>query len=414
VKTFTRIILGYVLVLAVSGYFVVYSALDTLKPGMRQSAEETLVDTANLLASLVSAELINGTLNSGDFAQRMAEYSALRFNADIWGVTKYQPNHRIYVTDHEGQVVFDSAGLALGADYSRWNDVYRTLRGEYGARTTAERPGDPGSTVMYVAAPVMDGADIIGVLTVGKANQSMQPFVEKAEQKIWLGGAIALLGALCAALAIAWWNTRSVRLLQRYADEVSNGKRVQLPPVSEPELATLGTALEAMRERLDGKSYFGQYVQSLTHELKSPLWSIISAGELLDGEVDAADRRKLVSNVLGEAQRIQQIIERLLNLAQIEQRQGLDQQQPCALNAMLSELLTSRAVAITACALNVDTQIATNAVFNGDPFLLKHALDNLLDNALHFSPSGGLLNLTVFRSHDQWTAPWLNSAQATP
>ena len=76
---------------------------------------------------------------------------------------------------------------------------------------------------------------------------------------------------------------------------------MQLPPVSEPELATLGTALEAMRERLDGKAYVEQYVQSLTHELKSPLSSIISAGELLDGEVDAAP---------GVERRAQQLLER--------------------------------------------------------------------------------------------------------
>jgi two-component system sensor histidine kinase CreC len=44
------------------------------------------------------------------------------------------------MTDAQGRVVFDSAGLAVGQDYSRWNDVWLTLRGEYGARSTQSHP----------------------------------------------------------------------------------------------------------------------------------------------------------------------------------------------------------------------------------------------------------------------------------
>ncbi|MDI5677446.1 hypothetical protein MJL30_38180, partial [Salmonella enterica subsp. enterica serovar Anatum] len=40
---------------------------------------------------------------------------------------------------------------AVGQDYSRWNDVWLTLRGQYGARSTAKDAADPNSTVMYVA-----------------------------------------------------------------------------------------------------------------------------------------------------------------------------------------------------------------------------------------------------------------------
>ncbi len=61
------------------------------------------------------------------------------------------------MTDAQGRVVFDSSGLAVGQDYSRWNDVWLTLRGKYGARSTQSNPDDAESTVMYVAAPV-DGA----------------------------------------------------------------------------------------------------------------------------------------------------------------------------------------------------------------------------------------------------------------
>ena len=59
----------------------------------------------------------------------------------------------------------------VGKDYSRWNDVYLTLRGRYGARSTRERPERRASSVMHVAAPIRDGDKIVGVLTVAKPNR---------------------------------------------------------------------------------------------------------------------------------------------------------------------------------------------------------------------------------------------------
>ncbi|MEE1721392.1 hypothetical protein RIM93_34830, partial [Pseudomonas aeruginosa] len=62
---------------------------------------------------------------------------------------------------------FEFLGL-LRSPTTRWNDVWLTLRGQYGARSTLQNPADPESSVMYVAAPIMDGSRLIGVLSVGK------------------------------------------------------------------------------------------------------------------------------------------------------------------------------------------------------------------------------------------------------
>ena len=81
---------------------------------------------------------------------------ARRFKADIYGVEKTRVELRATVMDRWGKVVFDSRGAELGADHSRWHDVFLALRGEYGARTTADIDGDPRTSVMYVAVPIHD------------------------------------------------------------------------------------------------------------------------------------------------------------------------------------------------------------------------------------------------------------------
>src|SRR5690606_23690406 len=121
--------------------------------------------------------------------------------------------YHVYMTDAQGRVVFDSAGKAPGQDYSRWNDVWLTLRGKYGARSTAAHPDDPESTVMYVAAPIIDRGSIIGVLSVGKPSLAMAPVIHRSERRIlWAGGALLGIALLIGAIVV-WWINRSIGLL---------------------------------------------------------------------------------------------------------------------------------------------------------------------------------------------------------
>ena len=250
-----RIFLVYFLFVGLAGWFVLSTVMDEIRPGVRQSTEETLVDTANLLAEILRDEVKAGRLQQSRLPALLQAYGQRQPQAQIWGVEKTQVNHRIYVTDANGIVLLDSTGAAVGQDYSRWNDVLRTLRGEYGARSTKEDPNDPDSSVMYVAAPIMDGAQIIGVVSVAKPNRTLQPYIERSEQRLaWLGGGLIVLGLLIGAL-LSWWLSAALRKLTRYAQAVSAGQRAELPCVRGGELAQLAEAIERMRTELEGKAY---------------------------------------------------------------------------------------------------------------------------------------------------------------
>src|SRR5690606_28976166 len=138
-------------------------------------------------------------------------YGQRRPQAQIWGVEKQAVSHRVYVTDARGIVLLDSTGSAVGQDYSRWNDVYLTVRGQYGARTTREDPADENSSVMHVAAPIRDGGQIIGVVSVAKPNQSLQPYIERSQRRLgWLGAGLIGLGLLIGGV-LSWWLSGSLR-----------------------------------------------------------------------------------------------------------------------------------------------------------------------------------------------------------
>jgi two-component system sensor histidine kinase CreC len=267
---------------------------------------------------------------------------------------------------------------------------------------------------MHVGAPIRDNGQIIGVVTVAKPNSSLQPYVDRTERRLlaWGAGLIGL-GLLFGAL-LSWWLSAALRRLTAYAQAVSEGRRVEVPHYRGGELEQLATAVEQMRTQLEGKAYVERYVHTVTHELKSPLAAIRGAAELLQDEMPLAQQQRFVSNIDSESARMQQLIERLLNLALVEQRQGLEERVAVPLAPLLEELLNAQSARIERKQLQIEQRIAPGLSLLGEPFLLRQALGNLLENALDFTPSHGILRFTAEHVGQQIDFKLFNQAEPIP
>ncbi len=374
-------------------FFMVF--MNSLKPGFRQSTEDTLVDTANLLAEIVAEETYHQALGNGQFALAMAQFKQRHFAATIGALTKREPSLQVYITDQRGIVLYDSTGQHNGADFSRWNDIYLTLQGRYGVRSTLANPEDSLSSVMHVAAPIYHQQQLIGVITVKKPNLSVQPFFQAAQQELTRKGLWLLLLALLAGLLLSIWLSRSIRLLAHYAEQVSHGKNAKMPHIYGVELEQLARAMTTMKTELEGKQYVERYVQTLTHQLKTPLAAIIGAAELLDEPMPETQRARFISNIRLEAERMQQIVQRMLALADLENRATLERLEPINVAALLAEALHSQAIHLQKKALDVDLQSPTEIIVAGERFLLLQALNNLLDNAIDFATAQSRLEIKI-------------------
>ncbi|HEY2345904.1 MAG TPA: two-component system sensor histidine kinase CreC [Xanthomonadaceae bacterium] len=390
-----RIFLGYFLIVGIAAWLVLRVFVGEIKPGVRQAMEDNLIDTANVLALLATDDMVSGHIGDGAFSRRVNELAHRDVHARIWGFRKDALDYRVYVTDAKGIVVFDSAGTDVGHDFSRWNDVYLTLRGRYGARSTRTDPDDEESSVMHVAAPIRDHDRIIGVLTVAKPNRTLAPFIAASQNAIVRWGVLLMGAAFAIGLLVSLWFARELGRLQRYARAVTAGERA-LAPRGAGEFGELGGALETMRERLDGKQYVEDYVHSLTHEMKSPLAAIRGAAELLQDPLPEADRRRFAGNVLDHSQRLASMVDMALALAAVEHRQAIENPEAFDLAALAREAAADfeTMVAEAAIALRVDAQGDAITIV-GDRFLVGQAVRNLLRNAIEFSPRGGAIDLAL-------------------
>ena len=387
-----RLLLGYFLIVAVAGYFVLSIFVQEVKPGVRRATEGTLVDTANLLAQIARLDMQHADVVHGQLAQAFAQLNQRPIGANIAGIRKDRSEYHVYLTDQQGKVIFDSSGKALGQDYSRWNDVYLTLLGQYGARSTRSDPQDENSSVMYVAAPVMDQGKIIGVLSVGKPNSTMAPVIKRSERRILWAGALLLGIALLIGLGFVWWINRSIGRLVHYADGVAKGESAPLPKMGGHELTQLAQALDSMRVKLEGKAHIEQYVHTLTHELKSPLAAIRGAAELLQEQPPAATAQRFLTNIEQQSARIQQLVDKLLVQARLESRPGLELA-PLAMATLVRQAVAGKEAQAERRSVLLQVNVAEEITLSGDGLLISQALTNLLDNALDFTPPGGSISV---------------------
>ncbi|HEY6898399.1 MAG TPA: two-component system sensor histidine kinase CreC [Rhodocyclaceae bacterium] len=388
-KLWARVFLGYFLVVGIAGWFVLRVFVAEVKPGVREAVEEVMVDSVHLVAELAAADLKAGRIQDGAFARSIEAYSRRTVSAPIWGREKQSLDFRIYVTDAKGIVRFDSDGEAVGQDYSRWRDVALTLAGRYGARATRDDPDDETSSVLFVAAPIVDQGRIIGVATVAKPVSALAPIIARGERSVFRHGALLLAATLLVGSLFTIWLTLSMNRLLRYARALARGEKPALPHRGRDEIGELARALESMRAELDGRAYVERYVEHLTHEMKSPLAAIRGAAELLAEPLPEADRLRFSGNITAQGARLQDMIDKLLRLAQLEHKAGLEAPRPVTVDSLFAELQPQFESAAAQRGVRLEWQGAAGLTVRGDAFLLTQALANLVDNAIAFSPAGG-------------------------
>ncbi len=392
-----RIFLLYLAIFAVCFYYATDWIWTTLRTRYLESVEEPLVDAANLIAAQVEREMARPDFSYAALQSTLTRAHARPLAAQIYGLDKRAVDLDLYLTDATGQVLLDTRRpSAVGEDYSTFHDVSLTLAGQYGVRTSRRDPADPFSTVLYIGAPIYRDGKIVGVLTLAEPTVSIEAFLHLARPAFVRAGLLTLCIVALLSLAVSYGLTGPIRRLARYAEGIHQGKHPPFPRLGRSEIADLGEALRRMQETLEGRRYAEEYVTTLTHELKSPLSAIRGAAELLqDEEMPPLERARFVANVRTESERIAQIVERMLDLAKLENRREKPEMEEVDLNALLRTVAESHAAQLAQRGVEMKISAAEGLTVAGNPFLLHQAVENLVQNAIEWSPEGGTVTASA-------------------
>jgi two-component system sensor histidine kinase CreC len=376
-KIRTAIFVVYVGASAVGFALLMGTVLRDVRLRYIESMRRTMGDTAVFLAALAG----EGPRVESPWAERL---SVIPPTAGLL---------RVFANDVEDRVVFDSAEASDVGQTYRW-----PMRGggpaaseNYSLQNVAEVDGE-----LRVRAPVRRAGELVGWVGVGRPLGAITEGVTEARWRLATYSGVIAVAMVCAGWWIASRLTHSLERLTAYAEAVRDGNAAMPPASRAKEIATLGRAFEEMRVTLEGKAHVERYAQALAHEFKAPLTAIRGAAELLSEDLPFDERRRFVGNLRAESDRLQLIVERLLELSALEARRAGDAlegkidlagvvERVCNAESRVAEL---KGVAL-ACGATGGVHVC------GEEFLLGQAVGNLVQNALAFTPSGGSVMVTV-------------------
>lgn len=390
---FIRIWLLFTVILICGGMLLVQQFQEQIKPNTRRVMEDLLADNANVISALIAKDVANGQVQTKAFNERMQTVMERELSGKIWSIDKTAVQQRMYITDDKGIVLYDSLGKYVGEDFSQWNDVYLTLRGRYGARSSLDPTNDKVRlSVMHVAAPIVYKGELIGVVSLGKPSASIQPFIDTAEKEVWHLAMWYLFFGWIACGLISWWLSYNINQVRRFA--------LALAPTSEQprfwlskELNDLTQAIATMRTQLEDQAYVEQYVSTLTHELKSPLAGIRAGAELLQDPLPLPDQQHFANNIVEQADKLHSLIQRMLLLMRLEKSQNTTKQEHIDMPSLLADVVQQRHNMCMSKDVNITQSGNLNPNLQGDVFWLQQAIGNVLDNALDFCDEGSTIKL---------------------
>ncbi|CAG0932783.1 MAG: Sensor histidine kinase GlrK [Rhodocyclaceae bacterium] len=210
-----------------------------------------------------------------------------------------------------------------------------------------------------------------------------------------------LFAAIPVTLGIALWFRAIISSQLRQVDrairtigraEYSDGVTVTGPQ----DLAYLGRRLDWLRRRLaELEEQKNRFLRHVSHDLKTPLTAIREGAQLLGEGVSGplSEQQKTIIDIIDQnSRRLQQLIEELINYQQAGFAAGSIDPQPVALDVVCTQVLRTHRLVAAARAIRFERKLAPVLV-EGDADKLRVVLDNLVTNAIKYSPREGVIRV---------------------
>lgn len=355
-----------------------------------------------LVAALVALPLIRGvSISRGqETLGRLADLTARSIDSRDLS----RPDNRLLppglvralqASQVEGYLITPEGGEVPGLTAA---DVDAVLAGQpISGETEVRQPGIGAAVLIYEGRALASGGAVVLQQTMSAAGAGLSDVLSRFAFALILGLLFASLVGYLAARRL----TRPLREVREGAHALAEGQRdVVLEPSGPAEVADLAEAINVLNAALNNsEGRQREFLLSVSHELRTPLTAVKGYAEALaDGVVTGDDVSRTGAVVATEAQRLDRLVNDLLELARL----GAVNFRIDVIETSVNELMAETCEVWTdRCSREgVTLQCAWPAeplVMSTDPMRVRQILDNLLENALRVTPTGGRIEVAVER-----------------
>ncbi|XHO92344.1 stimulus-sensing domain-containing protein [Azospirillum sp. A26] len=302
-------------------------------------------------------------------------------------------------------------------------DVERALVGEAAATVwRVDGAGGDPELLLTVAVPVQRYREVLGAVLLTRGGGEIDRAIRSVRFDILRVFGVALLVTIGLSFYLAGTIARPIRRLAQAADRLrtSHGRHAEIPDLTRrgDEIGELSGVLREMTDALWTRmDAIERFAADVAHEIKNPLTSLRSAVETAERVSDPRHRDRLMAIIADDVQRLDRLISDISNASRLDAELSRAEPEPVDIGLLLTMLAELRQTVAATLDERVaagdgdgedggtrpprvvlDLPAAERLVVPGLEGRLTQLFQNLIDNALSFSPPGGTVRLTARRS----------------
>ena len=361
---------------------------------------------AALLTGLVSSNLYAQRTRQASLATEKLAASAAPFfaSADLDGLTDMLDSAaadvegRILLIDGSGKIQLDTLSLLEGTR-TRTDEVITVLSGEESHAYGIHPLTVEGEYAALCAAAMMHDGEIIGAVLISTPVTELREAIQTVEKQLMTVFIVVAAAALIAALIFAFTLTAPIKALTSTIRRMGRGDlSARVKVRASGELKALADSYNAMAEKIENFDQSrSQFVQNASHELKTPLatMKILLENLIYQPDMPQELRAEFMQDMNHEIDRLSGIITDLLTLTQMDSQAAALKLEKMNLTELCEETLHALQPTAEKARLTLTAELAPDVTINGDASKLGQVVYNLIDNAVKYTPEGGIVTVTL-------------------
>lgn len=361
------------------------------RSSLREMFDDALTRRATSIAPEIAKSLPNLTQDELDFAVMR---SSLRVQFSAFRVALVGPHGELaspsplewppaaFVAAREAQAKNEPVITQMAVDWFR-------------------EPDDQRSASSMIAVPIQSSTGERWTLLFARSDRLLLEQQRLLARAMLISGMLGLFATVISAWYVAGVAVQPLKAARRIANQLTpqtlaTGIRDDSAP---REIQQLAAALDDARSRMH-QAFEAQerFLSNISHEIKTPIATLLVESQTLDRNELPKTGIQFVRSVEEEMRKLGKLVESFLTLTRVKDGKGLARAELVPINELVLDSVSHCSAMARQYAVKLKPELATHddhidAAISGDPELLRTMLDNLVRNAIRFSPESGTVTI---------------------
>ncbi len=329
------------------------------------------------------------------------------------------PSVEVYLLDTTGKIIdYVVPFSTVKLDRVSLGPVREFIKAKGNLYILGDCPGT-GKQNIFSAAPIYEGEILTGyayIILAGAQHQEVSAtllgtYFLKSGTFIFLS---TLVGSLLVGLLAIWLITRNLQKIIEVVRRFKEGdSRARVPDAQGSDLSVLATTFNDMADTIEAnieelksvENLRRELIANVSHDLRTPLAIMQGYVETLlikDDQLTPEERKQYLQITLGSSEKLAKLVSQLFEYSKLEAKQIQPKKEPFFITELAQDVFQKYQIIAKQkhIELRLDQPQGLPMVF-ADLSLVERVIQNLMDNALKFTPSGGKVNITL-RAVDQF------------